>query len=123
MRTFLASFAAIFAFATVGYAQTTTGAAQTDIVMPKIRGTDLAKRLKKMLPDVKIIYMSGYLDVRDTELGVLVGNHILQKPFTKESLVGKVTEALNAAVLSTPEIPSSGRAPRPRISRTGSSVA
>lgn len=95
----------------------------TDIVMPKIRGTDLAKRLRKMLPNVKIIYMSGYLDVRDTEVGALVGNHLLQKPFTKESLVGKVTEALNAAVISTPEITSGGQVPRPRISRTGSSVA
>jgi DNA-binding NtrC family response regulator len=91
----------------------------TDIVMPKIRGTDLAKRLKKMLPDVKIIYMSGYLDVRDTEVGMFIGNHILQKPFTKESLICKVAEALNVAILSTPEIPSRGRASRPHISRTG----
>ena len=36
----------------------------TAIVMPKIRGTDLAKRLRSFLPNVKIIYMSGYLDVR-----------------------------------------------------------
>ncbi|HXM98734.1 MAG TPA: ATP-binding protein [Candidatus Dormibacteraeota bacterium] len=75
----------------------------TDIVMPKIRGTDLAKRLRTFLPNVKIIYMSGYLDVKDTDIGLLVGSHVLQKPFTKESVVQKVSEALNQAVASTAE--------------------
>lgn len=71
----------------------------TDIVMPKIRGTDLAKRLRTFLPGVKIIYMSGYLDVKDTEIGLLVNTHVLQKPFTRESVVQKVSEAISAAAI------------------------
>ena len=34
----------------------------TDVVMPNMRGPDLAKRLKSLRPDIKIIYMSGYLE-------------------------------------------------------------
>ncbi|GAC1677292.1 MAG: hypothetical protein PVS2B2_13590 [Candidatus Acidiferrum sp.] len=72
----------------------------TDVVMPKIRGTELATRLNKILPGVKIIYMSGYLDLKDTDTGRLVGGYVLQKPFTKESVVNKVAEALKAEIIS-----------------------
>ena len=31
----------------------------TDVVMPRIRGPELAKRLKRLLPELKVVYMSG----------------------------------------------------------------
>ena len=36
----------------------------TDIVMPGIRGPELADRLRSMRPMLRVVYMSGY---RDTE--------------------------------------------------------
>jgi signal transduction histidine kinase/ActR/RegA family two-component response regulator len=72
----------------------------TDIVMPKIRGTELAARLRTFLPDVKIIYMSGYLDLKDGDERLVAGGYILQKPFTKASVVNRVSKALNAEVVS-----------------------
>jgi len=34
----------------------------TDVVMPKMRGPELAKKLKALQPYLRIVYMSGYLE-------------------------------------------------------------
>ena len=39
----------------------------TDVVMPRMRGTELAKKLKDLQPDMKVIYMSGYLGEEGSE--------------------------------------------------------
>jgi len=66
----------------------------TDIVMPKMRGPVLAKRLKTLLPHVKIVYMTGYLDQNGGSATFLQDAFFLQKPFSRESVVGQVGEAL-----------------------------
>jgi signal transduction histidine kinase/ActR/RegA family two-component response regulator len=69
----------------------------TDIVMPRMSGSELAARLKAARPDVKILFMTGYSeytgdsqDRRFTEIPVL------QKPFSISSLVAKIREVLAA---------------------------
>jgi CheY-like chemotaxis protein len=66
----------------------------TDIVMPKMRGPALARRLKTLLPHVKIVYMTGYLAQNGESDNYLLDAFFLQKPFSRESLVDKVAEAL-----------------------------
>jgi two-component system, cell cycle sensor histidine kinase and response regulator CckA len=66
----------------------------TDIVMPKLRGPALAQQLKSALPDVRIVYMTGYLEQTDGSDEFLQGAYFLQKPFTRDSIVGGVTEAM-----------------------------
>jgi signal transduction histidine kinase/CheY-like chemotaxis protein len=66
----------------------------TDIVMPKMRGPALAKQLKSVLPDVRIVYMTGYLEQTDGSDNFLQDANFLQKPFTRESIVGGVAEAM-----------------------------
>jgi len=66
----------------------------TDIVMPKMRGPALAKQLKSVLPDVRIVYMTGYLEQTDGNDNFLQDANFLQKPFTRESIVGGVAEAM-----------------------------
>jgi DNA-binding NtrC family response regulator len=66
----------------------------TDIVMPNMRGPELAKRLKASRKNLKIIYMSGYLEFNKEGGEFLEGSYFLQKPFTRDSLVRKVEEAL-----------------------------
>jgi FixJ family two-component response regulator len=63
--------------------------------MPKINGRDLAARLSRRRPAMKVLYMSGYTD------GAIVNNGILrrevaflQKPFTPAALAEKVREVL-----------------------------
>jgi len=66
----------------------------TDIVMPNMRGPELAKLLKASRKDLKIIFMSGYLEFNKGDDEFLEGSYFLQKPFSRDTLVSKVDEAL-----------------------------
>ena len=68
----------------------------TDVVMPGLNGPEVARRLKYLYPELKVIYMSGYSEKGIFQRGILepeIG--LLQKPFSLESLTGKVREVLN----------------------------
>ncbi len=68
----------------------------TDVIMPNMNGSELIVRLKESFPGLKSLYMSGYTDDVIGQLGVVEeGVHLLQKPFTIESLSRKVREALD----------------------------
>jgi CheY-like chemotaxis protein len=68
----------------------------TDVVMPGLNGPELARRLKYLYPQIKVIFMSGYSDKGIFQRGILdPETGLLQKPFTLESLTGKVREVLN----------------------------
>jgi DNA-binding NtrC family response regulator len=66
----------------------------TDIVLPKMPGPELAERVKRIRPDVKVIYMSGYLEYDKKEEQFLEEGVFLQKPYTRDALVAKVDEIL-----------------------------
>ena len=66
----------------------------TDIVMPRMRGPVLAKRIRTLLPHVKIVYMTGYLDQNAGSEELLQDACFLQKPFSRDSVVGEVGRAL-----------------------------
>lgn len=67
----------------------------TDVVMPRMRGTELARKLKRFHPELKIVYMSGYLEHNSQTDGYQAGSAFLQKPFSRESLLHKVSEAID----------------------------
>ncbi len=66
----------------------------TDVVMPKMRGPELAKRLKGLRTSLRIVYMSGYLEYNRGNEDFLEEGFFLQKPFSRDTLVRKVGEAL-----------------------------
>jgi signal transduction histidine kinase/ActR/RegA family two-component response regulator len=66
----------------------------TDVVMPKMRGPELAERLKRVRPDVKVVYMSGYLDQSESSEHSVGDSEYLQKPFSRDLLVHRVGSAL-----------------------------
>ena len=68
----------------------------TDMVMPKMRGLELAQRLRTLLPRVKIAYMTGYLEKNDSAEELLEDSYFLQKPFSREALVNLVKHAFVA---------------------------
>ena len=69
-----------------------------DVVMPGMSGPQLLERLKVSRPDLRVLYMSGYADGAMLQHGVLeAGRAFLPKPFTRQSLRGKVREALAAS--------------------------
>ena len=68
----------------------------TDIVMPEMNGLDLANKLKRLYPDLKCLFMSGYTDDVIANQGVLEeGVKFIQKPFSVKDLAAKVREALD----------------------------
>jgi two-component system, cell cycle sensor histidine kinase and response regulator CckA len=70
----------------------------SDVVMPIMGGWKLTEHMLRMYPDMKMLYMSGYTDEFMAHHGVLdSGVALLQKPFTKESLMSKVREVLGVA--------------------------
>jgi signal transduction histidine kinase/ActR/RegA family two-component response regulator len=74
----------------------------TDVVMPKMRGTELAQELKARLPGLRVVYMSGYLE-QDTCSGEILEKAIvLQKPFSRDSLVREIGEAFEDKVCPQP---------------------
>ena len=66
----------------------------TDVVMPQFSGTRLAQRLTKLLPDLRILFMSGYSDAVDRETIVTMGADLVIKPFSRADLLSAVERAL-----------------------------
>jgi signal transduction histidine kinase/CheY-like chemotaxis protein len=71
----------------------------TDVVMPNMRGPEVANRLKDRLPELRVIYMSGYVE-HNARKEELADAFFLQKPFSRRSLAEKVHEALCSPRLS-----------------------
>jgi PAS domain S-box-containing protein len=69
----------------------------TDVVMPKLSGTELVSQLETTKPGIKALYLSGYTDSSIVHHGLL-GPKVafLQKPFTIERLARKVREVIDS---------------------------
>jgi signal transduction histidine kinase/CheY-like chemotaxis protein len=76
----------------------------SDVVMPKMGGTELASRLRSMRSNAKVLLMSGYSEyAAETRGQSLIHPLMLSKPFSRSSLVEKVREALaDSAVAAEP---------------------
>ncbi len=67
----------------------------TDVVMPGMSGPALAQKVRARWPDVNVLYMSGYSHEAVRKHGLLeAGARILAKPFSLNTLVRSVEEAL-----------------------------
>ena len=76
----------------------------TDVVMPRMRGTELAKKLKRLQPNMKVIYMSGYLGEEGSEEFV-ASSEYLQKPFSRDSLLHLAGVVLNESASMAGAVP------------------
>ena len=73
----------------------------TDVVMPGMGGRELAQHLSVIKPDLRILFISGYMD----DVGIMAGQEegmssFLQKPFTPEVLARAVRTLLDASTPS-----------------------
>ncbi|MGB7621271.1 MAG: PAS domain S-box protein [Terriglobia bacterium] len=68
----------------------------TDVVMPKMSGSELASRIVAVTPETKVLFVSGYSEEAVLyEGGFDPGTAFLQKPFSPDSLARKVREVLD----------------------------
>ena len=80
-------------------AQTHTGGIDLvliDVIMPEMTGPDLAKKLKALYPDLKLLFMSGYTADIIAQRGLLAADtNFISKPFSIKELALKVRETLD----------------------------
>ena len=70
----------------------------TDIVMPRMRGSELAERITRQRPDISVVYLSGYTEEAMVHHQDGVGRTaILEKPYTSDTLLRTVRSVLNVA--------------------------
>jgi CheY-like chemotaxis protein len=67
----------------------------TDIVMPEMSGVELADRLERERPDMRILFMTGYAEEIVVNEGIL-GKHreCIGKPFAQEQITKRAREIL-----------------------------
>ncbi|MCB4203767.1 response regulator, partial [Deferribacterales bacterium Es71-Z0220] len=74
----------------------------TDVIMPGMSGRALVDTIRDYLPDIKVIFMSGYNEELVSERGIFVEEvKFLQKPFTLNQLVSIIFETLSDSYRET----------------------
>jgi CheY-like chemotaxis protein len=70
----------------------------TDMVMPEgVTGRELAERLQRAQPDLKVIFTSGYSpDATDPELNLQEGVNFVQKPYATPRLLETIRRRLDS---------------------------
>ncbi len=66
----------------------------TDVVMPRMRGPELARRVREKLPHLKVVFISGYTEEIHGNGHSTNACAFLQKPFSREQLLQKLSDAL-----------------------------
>jgi len=78
----------------------------TDLVMPAMRGSELAERLGTTCPRMHVLYMSGYTDETIAATSASEpARLLLRKPFTPHDLARKVRESLAQRQNGDPTVP------------------
>lgn len=67
----------------------------TDVVMPEMSGTELKNKISEGLPNIKVLYMSGYTsNIVLNRASPTETIHFIQKPFSLSGLAQKIKEAM-----------------------------
>jgi two-component system, cell cycle sensor histidine kinase and response regulator CckA len=97
--------ARVFEAASIGEALEVLGTARppvqlviTDVVMPEMNGVDMARVIREQWPDTAVLFMSAFPAEVLVREGLDNPNVVfLAKPFTRDELMGKVSQALQQA--------------------------
>ena len=70
----------------------------SDMLLPELSGFDLGEKLRAMFPDLKILFISGYVEGDIVQRSMTeLGATFLDKPFLPTALLARVREAIGPA--------------------------
>src|SRR3989449_1376472 len=91
----------------------------TDVVMPGMNGPALAKQVRALCPQTKILYMTGYSGEFIRADMLIAGVSLIQKPFTPADLGRKISKMLADKSRENSEAaPNTSAAPKAAAART-----
>jgi signal transduction histidine kinase/ActR/RegA family two-component response regulator len=71
----------------------------TDVIMPHMQGPTVAREVKKLLPNIKVLFMSGHAQpVLEAESVLGTEFQLVEKPFDQKLLLDHVRRALESPV-------------------------
>src|SRR5690554_2754923 len=69
----------------------------TDVVMPRVDGYELCRRVKAVAPDLPVVVLTSLTDPTEIFRGLEAGaDNFLRKPYQVDQLVGRLREVLEA---------------------------
>jgi two-component system cell cycle sensor histidine kinase/response regulator CckA len=71
----------------------------TDIMMPRMRGTELVDHIAPERPDIPVVFLSGYTEEAMSHLKNAEHMRILEKPYTSDILLRTVRQVLDDSLL------------------------
>jgi two-component system, cell cycle sensor histidine kinase and response regulator CckA len=75
----------------------------TDLIMPRMGGKEMVDLIRHHIPDIKVVFISGYTADALTQQGALDPTvAFLEKPFTHQSLTTKIREVLDRGEARSP---------------------
>ena len=78
----------------------------TDVVMPGLKGRELAVEAQQHRPDLKVLFMTGYSRNAVVHQGRLdPGIEMIQKPMSQRELAGRIRDLLDTAPRAQPALP------------------
>lgn len=95
------------ALAMIEEEQTAVDLLLTDLVMPGIKGTEVASKMEKLRPDARVVLMTGYAEPEVLEEAERPNRAFLSKPFATEELLALIALLLAepcAQTCSQPEV-------------------
>ena len=69
----------------------------SDVMMPRMNGSELTAHFQRMQPGTPILLISGYMDEETVRRAFNEPDAILPKPFTPDALLSRVRELIGAA--------------------------
>jgi signal transduction histidine kinase/ActR/RegA family two-component response regulator len=68
----------------------------TDVVMPRMGGKELARQVREIRPNVKVLFSSGFTDGSLVQHGLMDGTEdIIIKPFTRDDVARRIRQILD----------------------------
>ncbi|HKW57378.1 MAG TPA: ATP-binding protein [Candidatus Acidoferrum sp.] len=72
----------------------------TDVILPRMSGPELSKHLRKLNPNLRVIFTSGHIGEENLVEELDSQSRFLQKPYSREALIAAVDELLRSPASS-----------------------